>query len=81
MVSILTHVLCFGVHSGPKVVLWLVNPRKVGNKHVAIRLYLLAALTEDLRKHFVIVDESGNRIRKDYAINLLWKGELVIKNI
>ena len=81
VVSILTHVLSFGVHSSPEVVFWLLNPGKVSNKHVAIRLHLLAALTQNFRKHFVIVDERGDSVRQNYAIDLLWKGKLVIKNV
>ena len=67
----LTLLESFGLHAAPPVVLRNVDPLKIGNEHVPVILYDLAALLQNAFQHFVAVDEGRDSVGEHNAVHFL----------
>ena len=71
----------FCVHSKEEIVLWHFHVFEISNENISTNLDLFCTLAQHLCKHIIICDKCRETIRNNNTVNLLWKLEVVIKDI
>lgn len=59
------------IHAGPKVITWHINVWKIWDKKISSLFELLFTLREDLDQLLLAIDEGGDGVTTDNAVNFL----------
>lgn len=73
--------LRLSTHSCPPIVFRNLDVLKVCYKHIPIVLEHFATLTEELNKHFIVVDECGDCVGENDTVNFLRHGKAIFEYV